>query len=416
MRFPSLRLSVVVLTLGVLMPAGAHAAHAATAPTVRTVKPLELRIGDKLTITGRGFLSGKGRTTVVFKREGHRAVFAKAQSATATRLVVEVPAKLAPFLTKSNGEPRPTRFRIRVLARRFADAYTATKRSPLIGGAAEAAPPAPVPAVDLDCDKDKITNDVDPDDDNDQLSDTLEVAIKTNLCLADSDADTLTDAFEYESALDLNARALPYPGKRPFPNALDATDANVDFDQDGLTQSEEHQLWLLSAAGTLPLTYSDGDQDTSRDGARTPLAGVFNGLDRDGDGFLTDDEKDADADLLTNWEETHGQMTIGWWPAAYSTEKHFVGRPGAATLFAPSFLDPDSDGDGLIDGLDDQDHDGFANRDELKRVIGQPKYHVYNPCLPDPDSRTCSLHPPLSDPWAPFGGALPAPGSLVLVS
>ena len=39
--------------------------------------------------------------------------------------------------------------------------------------------------------------------------------------------------------------------------------------------------------------------------------------DLNGDGFLTDDEKDIDGDGITNWDEAHGRMVPPWWQAAY---------------------------------------------------------------------------------------------------
>ena len=46
-------------------------------------------------------------------------------------------------------------------------------------------------------------------------------------CNADSDGDGVEDGYEYQSAVDLNDDEyqqpntfLPYPGKRPYPNAL----------------------------------------------------------------------------------------------------------------------------------------------------------------------------------------------------
>ena len=59
-------------------------------------------------------------------------------------------------------------------------------------------------------------------------------------------------------------------------------------------------------------------------------------------------------------------------------------------------------------GADDQDQDGMSNLQELDRHYaltpgGQNLWvNPYNPCLPDFLSRTCTLHPPMSDPWAPF--------------
>jgi hypothetical protein len=123
----------------------------------------------------------------------------------------------------------------------------------------------------------------------------------------------------------------------------------------------------------------------------------------DGNGFLSDDEKDVDGDGLTNWDEQHGRMTPGWWGVAYDTEKPFP-LPYKQT----DWLDRDTDGDGLADGPDDVDHDGYANADEVLRVSTwvQP----FNPCLPDPLSRTCPKHPPKADlSYPPFNTPPPTP-------
>ena len=87
----------------------------------------------------------------------------------------------------------------------------------------------------------------------------------------------MTDGWEYYSAKDLNVKAVPYPGKRPFPNALDPSDgargparSNIDFDGDGLTDARGVPRLARtpaarstpSKAGGLdlesPLGYSDG--------------------------------------------------------------------------------------------------------------------------------------------------------------
>jgi hypothetical protein len=64
-----------------------------------------------------------------------------------------------------------------------------------------------------------------------------------------------------------------------------------------------------------------------------------------------------------------------------------------------------SDGDGINDGADDQDFDGWSNVDELSPAT----YRVqpFNPCLPDYTSRTCSKHPPIEDSYPPFDAPLP---------
>src|SRR3954464_3048010 len=98
MRTTVFRPLLGVCALCAVVPA---TAGAATAPKVTSVAPLKLKIGDRLTIKGKGFIPGKNRNTVVFKSRGARAVFVKAESATKTRLVVKVPTKLVPFLTAS---------------------------------------------------------------------------------------------------------------------------------------------------------------------------------------------------------------------------------------------------------------------------------------------------------------------------
>ncbi|MDQ4041773.1 MAG: hypothetical protein M3141_08490, partial [Actinomycetota bacterium] len=132
-------------------------------------------------------------------------------------------------------------------------------------------------------------------------------------------------------------------------------------------------------------------------------------LDREPDGRLTDDERDVDGDGLRNQWETNGPGTIGWWTAFFKDEKPYM-HPYPEL----DFLDPDSDGDSVADGEDDQDHDDWSNLQELvgDRADGSPLYglrsrdlmiHPYNPCLPNPVSRTCSRYTPGEDKsWPPF--------------
>lgn len=433
-KVPRFRVLLTPLTLLLAISLSGVAQAATSPPTITRVKPLKVEIGKKLTITGKNFRRGKKKNTLVFKRDGKRAVFVKVTStATSKKIVVTVPSKLMTYLTGSDGRLAPRRFRLRVLSSRFGRRYTSLKLSPSVapsltatgetpvaGNPGSAAAPA-APVTIPDCDSDTIPDSTDLDDDNDGLSDALEAAIKTDPCNADSDGDGVSDAFEYESSLDLNSRALPFPGKRPYPNALDGSDAATDYDGDGLAMVEEYILWMATNKGALPLNYSDGDQDTNASGASTPALG--SPLDMNGDGVLTDDEKDADGDGLGNWDEAKGRLTAGWWTKAYETEKPFAGYPGNQVMAPLNFIDPDVDGDGLIDGDDDQDHDGWTNIQERSRsgwpatsfapVSGDPNavgrnvaVNPYNPCLPDTNSRTCSLHPPFQDGWAPFDGSL----------
>jgi hypothetical protein len=371
-------------------------------PVIKTVKPLRLTIGETLTIVGRNFLPGRGRNTVVFFREGAPAVFLKAGSATRKRIKVKLTSKLGRYLIgRNNGERGPTRFRLRVLARRFGASFTPRRLSPVVLPVRQAsprtrdtAPPAPT------CSLASAAAAPQADADGDALTNSLELAIHTDPCNADSDGEGVPDGYEYESALDLNSRALPYPGKRPYPNPLDPSDLNTDYDGDGLTLSDEHAAWARYGGSSFPLLYSDGTQTSGGPVAVTPATAWE---DMNGDGFLTDDEKDVDNDGLTNWDEAHGRMTPEWWIAVFDQEKPFT-----LTYLQTDWLDPDTDGDTLADGPDDVDHDGYSDASEVDRELTwvQP----FNPCLPDPLSRTCPEHPPIRDPYPPFaqpGGWIP---------
>jgi hypothetical protein len=478
----------------------AHAAKKKKAPVITKVSPLDVAVGETLTIRGRHFITGRGKNTVVFKRSGARAVFVKAGLGTKKMLRVTVPASVQKQFRVKAGNPVPTRFRLRVLTKKLGKRFTSLKRSPLVSGPR---PPKPVvPDEAGDCDSDGTKNGADGDDDNDLLADVTEQAIGTDPCKLDTDGDAVEDGYEYQSAKDLNDdeyqgdpnQVLPYPGKRPYPNPL-YKDAELDFDGDVLTLTEEQALWKYtynvnhSAARTLDtLSYSDGNQHsihTRVAGRRRPALAVA-GYDRQqqfmnwamssgyvnvlipvgptpgyhdvrdanmnntvesgeeqyadlyANGWLSDDERDEDADGLTNYDETHGRMTPQYWAGCYSQE-----RPYVIPYTAPQVDDPDSDGDGVLDGVDDQDHDDVPNLMELSRHAasglvdwqagspcrvsdaiqfdqtdlngdGKPdnananhpnaygRVNPFNPCLPAKDSRTCQRHPGLSGAGAPF--------------
>lgn len=140
--------------------------------------------------------------------------------------------------------------------------------------------------------------------------------------------------------------------------------------------------------------------------------------DLDRDGFVSDDERDEDADGLINYHEVSGPMTAGWWKACYAEENEYP-IPYVGT----KAYDADSDGDGILDGADDQDFDGIPNIMELSRNMagnwlpngtcgGSGTYdpaapakayvNPFNPCLPDRYSRTCQRHPVIGEAYAPF--------------
>ena len=297
----------------------------------------------------------------------------------------------------------------------------------------------------------------------------------------------------------------PFPGKRPYPNPLFA-DGGVDYDGDGLPQLSEFRLWdaygARPAGGLLTdgyrLLYSDGEQYSLSErqggtGRRTPSqpassydkmtafltwvnghgynpvhiskaapwydagnresfdirdvnhnhaldAGEATIYDRDGDQYISDDERDEDADGLTNVDELRGRMTSGYWKACYENELPYT------TVYADTDLvDRDTDGDGVVDGADDQDHDDIPNMMELSRYEasglvdwdahdGQCKIsdaipetvadgpdsdtepdpleewhpaaygrvNPFNPCLPYDWSRTCPSGVTFGNEFAPF--------------
>jgi hypothetical protein len=291
------------------------------------------------------------------------------------------------------------------------------------GGSIGTTPPPP-----SDCDGDGTPDSVDTDDDNDGLPDTLEGQIGTNGCKADSDGDGVGDAFEYYSALDLNGNALPYPGKRPYPNPLDGSDANKDFDGDGMTQAEEYAAWVYSGSA---LPAGPGQSFPYSDGNQTSPAPNGNGaMDLNWNGKISDDEKDADNDGLPNWVElakgdnppdTHYGCsftpTTAPNPVIYLNAFTDCGGPwampngntfgasvtGTTTTGGPTppyivagrlnYLDPDTDGDGVPDGADDNDFDDVSNLEEI--TLGTDGYYTEpdDPCDPNPYARTCPLHP-----------------------
>jgi hypothetical protein len=400
------------------LPAGSAVAKkskkAPTFPVVKKVTPKQVGVGDLLTIKGTGFRKGKNKNTVVFKRYGQRAIFVRAESATKTAITLHVPLKLQAYMKVVNNQPVPSSFAIRIIAKRFGRKFTKRNISPMIGpaGSGITAPGVTPPSAYEQCLSQAQANPA-GDEDKDSLTNQLEKQVGTDPCRADTDTDGMADGWEYQSALDLNTRALPYPGKKPWPNPLDPEDGKYDFDGDGLSTSQEFALWqyaggTFNADGTLG-AYSDGTQNTGGPMlVTTPAQQV---LDLDLDGNLTDEERDADNDGLSNQVEWNYTGTQNWWGKIFNNERPYTWR-----VFAElSAVDPDSDGDGVLDGADDQDEDGWDNYSEMQlgRVRVPAGYsrplrvQPFNPCLPDPYSRSCGRWVPLdaSSAWPPFDGS-----------
>lgn len=367
-------------------------------PIVDSLSPRHVAIGQHLTIRGRNFRSGMHRNTVVF-RAGGRFVFVKADRSTTRRIHLVIPAKLRRFLAEHNGTVVATRFSIRILAKRFGTSFTRPSRSPVVEPRVGGITPI------QGCDRSHLAAAADAD--HDGMSNALELKVGTDPCLADTDGDGIPDGYEYESAIDYNSRALPYPGKRPYPNALDPTDVNIDHDGDGLTLLDEYQAWKTYGGSRFPLVFSSAGTQTSG-GYQPAPTGALAYLDGNGDGQLTDDEKDYDGDGLPNWTERYGQMTPEWWAAKYDKETPY----GLSRYAQTDWLNPDTDGDGLPDGADDVDHDGYSNLQEYDRERAGLWTNPFNPCLPQwrrpgpgvqGGSPTCSTHIPFHNAWEPWG-------------
>jgi IPT/TIG domain len=452
--------------------APAKGAAKASKPTITRVTPMRISVGGQLTLRGKNFKAQRGKNTVIFRSSTGRTAFAKPRRASRTKLVVVVPASVAGLLSVENSRQQATRLKLRVLAGKFSR-FTPRRLSPVVTGAGEGdgvtgPGVAPVCSDDSDHDNDLLTND-------------FEKSIGTDPCLEDTDKDQISDGWEFWSAKDLNVKAVPYPGKRPFPNALDPTDGGAgggaslyDFDGDGLTTLEEYRAWRITGSSvdearldrpgqlTPPdlqsvLGYSDGtkfsrdDETPANPDWRSdqypdygnPMPWSYFSYPDDfnlhQDGPWRDDERDADRDGLSNWlESARGPANNEWWKGFWASEhlkikpwaeEAYCGqRPGyyAERPFASLDLaDPDVDGDTLLDGEDDQDNDDWSNIYELYELLhdldgngdsgannppwcGFPEDFVpsvdiggedravnaFNPCAPDPNSRSCSDYIP----------------------
>lgn len=507
------RITTSLVAAGALAAAAATAgpATAATYPSISKVSPMEVKIGGTLTLTGKNFLKGKGKNTVVFRRPGKRSIFVNGDGLSTTRIRVVVPEKLAPFLGKRDGAAVASKFQLNVLTRRFGRTYTALKASPTIAPAATPAPAPATPAttptatpaatgpatpagqpaaqpqpstptveqptVPLDTDGDGTPDATDLDDDNDLLPDTVEKAIGTSPTQMDTDGDGMEDGWEYQSAADLNRESCPatggeypqpcagikpYPTKKQYPNPL-FPDADGDYDNDYLPASFEYRAWRDHGVRSLvDMWYSDGMQasrdSNPNDGCRGLVEQLGTGhidqypsgqlayptdrtaapttrwgwlyarpeytLDTEaplkvGHGCLDDGERDEDGDFLSNFIELNYVLS----------GPEFVQKlwkePAFKTIYdGTDALDPDTDGDGIVDGMDDQDFDDFWNVEEIYR--GTPSavknetagavipwvdsgsrtglwVDPFNPCLPAIYARVCARTIQIDEePWMPF--------------
>jgi hypothetical protein len=403
----------LIALVALALPAGATAKKSKR-PVITRVSPMRLAVGSKLTIRGKNFSSRARSNTVIFRSPGGRSAFVKPRRASRRKLVLRVSPKVARLLPTVSGGRKATRLKLRVIVRRRYSSWTRKRLSPVV-----------VSGADADVGGGgggggEVSSCVPGDYDGDLLSGDKEVEIGTDPCLADTDGDGSSDGWEYYSAKDLNIKAVPYPGTRPYPNALDPSDANIDFDGDGLVGSDEYRAWRTSgssfnaslAGGSgldSPLGYSDGTKYSRYTeapsvpawrgpgyglGAPTqPFPATYN---LHGDAAWRDDERDADRDGLSNYlESRNGPSNNHWWEQFWASKRFEPGvepwKTGSYCGYRPGHFDErpfanldlansDVDGDTLLDGEDDQDNDGYSNITEMYEIVkdldgnGQPAW------------------------------------------
>lgn len=407
-------LTALVACGALLMPVGmAEAAKKSTKPEIKRVTPMRVSVGKTLTIRGSNFSTSKKRNTVLFV-VGKRQAFAKPSRVSRKKLVVKVPPAAENLLT-GTAKRRATRLQLRVVTKRYGK-LTTLRLSPIVLSSR---------GVVAAC--------AGTDADNDLLPKDVELKYALDPCKKDTDGDGAEDGWEYWAAKDLNTKAYPYPGKKPYPNPLQAGDTGYDFDGDSLNAGTEFQLWVADGRSfeparanngrrDSPLGYSDGTQASRPEATPSvPDFKLFTQLkaaypeiyEMRNDGIWGDDERDADRDGLNNHVEVSGPGKQSWWTkylAKYEQDVTPWPGPGARDKNHGVFTlrpfsdveanDPDGDGDTLLDAEDDQDADDVLNFWEMYNPLTPDvntgyRKNPFNPCAPASDSRTCPPYEPL---------------------
>jgi hypothetical protein len=265
------------------------------------------------------------------------------------------------------------------------------------------------PTENRDSDNDGLGNSADLDDDNDGLTDLEEQTIGSNPTLPDSDGDEVLDpedAFPNDAAASVDTDGdgrpdswLPGKSEADSPTGLtedldddgdDTPDAQDDFpldpsasrdsDQDG--QPDEWNEGFTSSPLNPELTEdSDDDNDGLTDLEERTIGSNPTLPDSDGDGVLDPEDafpNDAAASVDTDGDELPDSWLEGKSEADSTTpltEDLDDDNDGLTDLEEITLetdpLNPDSDGDGALDGEDDfpvnpdeqldTDNDGFGN-------------------------------------------------------
>ena len=471
-------LALLAIAASLLAVAPAWGKKAAT-PTIKSIHPLSLNIGQKLTIRGSGFVRGKKKNTVVFMGAGKRVVWVKADKATTKTITVTLPTSLTAILANKSGAITDTRLQVRVIAKKSGHAFTKLSKSPKVGpkngatpGNGNCVPHPSNPAADTDGDMLpdalEVALGTDPckyDTDGDGVSDGYEYQAALDL-----NRNANSSSIPWPAA-----SKKPYPNPLDGGDAnVDFDGDSMTLKEEytasfawklGIDGPHILQTFLPYAPSPNPnnnimvVAYSDGDQTTNPAPSGNPIGnptgpvspadpnaqspydvngdGVVNGsdtwgfIDVNGNGvynagtdfpswfnytgqpFLTDEEKDIDGDGLSNYDEAHGPLSgPAWWTTDSVSQKdgtYYLDYSGT------NWLDRDTDGDGVPDGADDQDHDGYTNIEEDYGRYVAPAFasyastnatdvnvHAFNPCLPNVASPACTRHPGPGAGYAPF--------------
>ena len=232
-----------------------------------------------------------------------------------------------------------------------------------------------------------------PDTDGDGTPDGIELGVNIH-APADSDGDGVIDALE-SSATDTDGDGVsnqldPANNNPCVPNANSGACLAQDSDGDGLTNAQEDTL------GT-SRSNPDTDGDGANDGAETG--------DTDGDGIPNALESlltDTDGDGVSNQlDPANGNPCVpnGNAMACLVLDVDGDGLTNAQEdTLGTSRSNPDSDGDGALDGAEagDTDGDGIPNALESSvsdsdgdGVSNQDDANNSNPCVPNASSAAC---------------------------
>ena len=119
--------------------AGTTPAEAAKAPVVEQVAPMDVFVGQTLTLRGRNFPPGIGKNTVAFKRKGAKVVLVRSDKSTKKMLKVKLPKRLEKILPVVNGKPSRRGSSCACCRRGSAACFTSVAMSPIVDLAAGAA-------------------------------------------------------------------------------------------------------------------------------------------------------------------------------------------------------------------------------------------------------------------------------------